>query len=162
MPEIASRYGAILFDEEDAAAVHQHRWYTAQRRSRHGIFYAQTSVQGTTLYMHRMIAKPAPGLVVDHINSNGLDNRRGNLRAVTRAINSVTARSWNPKSGYRGVYRDQGLWVAQLWVGGKCNFLGRYKTSIEAAAAYNVAAERQWGSFARLNDLSSNEGQHDG
>ena len=95
------------------------------------------------------------GLLVDHRNGDGLDNRRDNLRLATHSENMMN----RPKikspttSRFVGVYFDKArrLWVARIHLNGKCIWLGRFATEIEAAKAYDEAAKKYHGEFARLN-----------
>jgi hypothetical protein len=104
--------------------------------------------------LHRVIAERM-GLdltnnVVDHINGNGLDNRRCNLRAVTRAENAknLTGRRSNNTSGFMGVcyeprYRHK--WSASIFEGSKKTIIGRFDTAEEANAARLAVEKQRWG-----------------
>jgi hypothetical protein len=95
---------------------------------------------------------------VDHINHNGLDNRRTNLRVCTRVQNQGNRkRNVNNVSGYKGVYLDgrRGHWVASIREGGRSLKLGRFPTAEDAALAYNEAATTKWGEYALLNEIPS-------
>lgn len=92
--------------------------------------------------------------LVDHINGDGLDNRRANLRHATTAQNQRNARLRSDNaSGFKGVHWDasQRRWKAQISVGGKRLSRGRYLTAEEAAHAYDDAARELHGEFATLN-----------
>lgn len=90
----------------------------------------------------------------DHINGNTLDNRRSNLRVVTRTQNNqnVTIRKHN-KSGYKGVSLEKktGRWVAVIQANNKRIHLGTFDTPEEAYAAYCEAAKKYHGKFARFD-----------
>lgn len=91
---------------------------------------------------------------VDHVNGNGLDNRRGNLRLATASTNGANrGPQRNNTSGFKGVHqnRSTGRWIAQLGVGGRRLRLGTFDTAIEAALIYDAAAREHFGEFARLN-----------
>lgn len=105
-------------------------------------------------YLHREIMKPPPELVVDHINGNGLDNRKKNLRICTQAQN---VRNRAPIKGrYKGVSsRGGGVWRARITVDGRMIYLGDHLSEIAAAKAYDQAAIRFHGEFARLNFYGS-------
>lgn len=124
------------------------------------IQYAMTSVLGNNkkkLYLHRVILERIIGrkLVrseqVDHIDGNGLNNRRDNLRLATNSQNhhNISKRSDN-KSGYKGVCYSGGKWVAQINVSGKQTYLGRFDTPENAYEAYCEAAKKYHGEFARI------------
>lgn len=92
--------------------------------------------------------------LVDHINGDGLDNRRANLRQATHAENMRNRRrAISNRSGYKGVYwvRDRRKWKAQIKAGGRKYELGRFSDASDAARAYNEAAVRLHGEFAALN-----------
>lgn len=104
--------------------------------------------------MHRLIADAQPGELVDHISGNGLDNRKANLRIVSALQNSMNrVRNLNSKSKYKGVTFDRGKWQGQIKLHGKMHYLGRFDTEQEAAAAYNEAALRLFGVYAKLNQI---------
>jgi hypothetical protein len=102
-------------------------------------------------YLHRLILEAQRGELVDHLNLNGLDNRRENLRLATKAQNSQNRLAYG-KSGYKGVTLDNGRWRSQIFVGGKNLNLGRYKNRENAARAYDKAAVKFFGVQARIND----------
>jgi hypothetical protein len=106
------------------------------------------------LPLHREIMKPRKGFVVDHKNCDSLDNRRANLRLATRAQNSYNRRKIkNATSKYIGVSFDKQKkkWQVQIRRKEKNIWLGRFKSEIEAARAYDEAAKKYHGEFARLN-----------
>jgi hypothetical protein len=107
------------------------------------------------VYLHREIMNEPEGLLVDHRNNNGLDNRRSNLRLATHYENTCNRRKTKAKTTSRfiGVYFEKrtGRWVAQIRHRGKKIVLGRFKSEEEAARAYDEAAKKYHGEFARLN-----------
>lgn len=101
--------------------------------------------------MHRLIMDPGPGLVVDHINGDGLDNRRVNLRLATRSQNQMNRRSHIGSRRIKGVSCTGARWRAQIMVRGETHKLGIFDSEEEAGRAYDVAARALHGEFARLN-----------
>lgn len=98
-----------------------------------------------------------PGSEIDHVNGNGLDNRRVNLRFASRSENCSNCRpSRNNRSGYKGVHWHKGAkkWRSQIKTNGKRIHLGYFENKNDAARAYNEAAIRLHGSFARLNTIT--------
>jgi hypothetical protein len=109
-------------------------------------------------YMHRLIVAPLPGYVVDHINGNGLDNRVCNLRQVSRANNARNrAGVSNTSSVYKGVSFSfkRKHWTADITKDGKHIYLGSFDSQESAAQAYNEAALKHFGSFAKLNVINN-------
>ena len=144
----------------DAAAlplVTPYRW--CPMRKRDGRVYAQAHGprrDGTqsTILMHSLILGTPKGMASDHQNHDGLDNRRSNLRACTRAQNlSNRGKTIANTSGYKGVdwVKRIGTWRAQIGVQNKHLFLGHFTDPVAAARAYDAAARRLHGEFARTN-----------
>lgn len=105
------------------------------------------------LYMHRFILEAPAGVEVDHINGNGLDNRRSNMRHASKKENVRSRHSTRGSSRYRGVHWDKSRskWVAQIMVDRKHKFLGRFESETGAAYAYDRAARQFFGEFASPN-----------
>ena len=105
--------------------------------------------------MHREIMDFPAGLLVDHKNNNTLDNRRANLRLATSSQNNINRRRNKSKSLSRfvGVTFDKQKmrWLARIFVSRKCVFLGYFRSEFDAARAYDRAAMKYHGEFARLN-----------
>lgn len=112
-----------------------------------------------SLCMHRVVAKRAGidcSQTIDHINLDKLDNRRKSLRAATQAQQTmnVAARK-DSTSGFKGVcyHKRNHKWLAQIAHNGKRHHLGLFTNKLEAAKAYNEAAIKYFGEFARLNTI---------
>lgn len=137
----------ILVSPEDAHLLASHKW----RISANG--YVVRWSGGRLLLLHREILGAQPGAVVDHISGDRLDNRRENLRTCTNAENARNSkmRSHN-KLGLKGVYQDakSGTYRAQITCDGKQRCLGSFPTPELAKDAYDRAAKRLHGAFARL------------
>jgi hypothetical protein len=93
------------------------------------------------------------GEQIDHKNGNGLDNRRDNLRKATATENNRNRMKLRAPcaSKYKGVWRHYDKWGAAIWDKGKSIKLGRFDTEAKAAEAYDAAARRLHGEFARVN-----------
>ena len=102
---------------------------------------------------HRLIMDAPADRYVDHINGDGLDNRRANLRLCSKAENAKNrALNSNSTVGLKGVTRDpSGAYRAQIANEGRKITLGRFRCALAAAAAYDAAALRLHGEFARTN-----------
>jgi hypothetical protein len=105
--------------------------------------------------MHRQIMNAPAGFVVDHINYNGLDNRKANLRIANYSQSVCHRRKLNKSSysRYKGAYwaKEIKRWKAKIHVNGKCMYLGSFRDEIEAAKAYDRAAKKYHSEFAALN-----------
>ena len=141
-------------DDGDLALVSQHKWRAIKS---YNTFYAIADVRKekkhTVLLMHRLILGLNDSEIhTDHINHNGLDNRRTNLRICTNAENqhnsTLSARN---KSGYKGVSWKRGKWRAQITVGYKRIDIGFYDLPEDAARAYDAMAIENFGEFAATN-----------
>jgi hypothetical protein len=157
MKQIPLTQGKIaLVDDEDYEWLSQWSWFAS--RSRGAIWYAKRGVKRadgswTTTYMHIEIT----GIKgTDHVNRDGLNNQRSNIRAATgtQQIANTGRRSDNT-SGFRGVYRNNGRWgkpwFAKLVEGGHQVHLGFFNDSEDAGRAYDAAAIKHFGEFACLN-----------
>lgn len=108
--------------------------------------------------LHRFILDAPSHLQVDHINHCLLDNRRCNIRLVTREQNRANSRpNRNGTSRYKGVYwhKPTGRWYATINVSGGKQHIGSYASEADAAAAYNQKAAEAWGQYAYLNTIAS-------
>lgn len=142
------RAAGALVDAEDVGIVSARNWYAVRRGA--GLVYAESGAQ-PQIMMHRLILGDAcKGMVVDHIDGNGLNNLRGNLRVCTQRENSRNRRSVR---GYRGVSwkADIGRWRARIMVDRREISLGAFDTPEQAAEAYNRAAAEYYGQFAKIN-----------
>jgi hypothetical protein len=146
-----------IVDPADYYRQVRHKWHTAKGTR---TVYAVRQIclgKGKTkaVHMHREIIDAPAGMYVDHINQNGLDNRRANLRLATRFQNARNRPKTNraTSSKYKGVtYRPkQDKWTATIFANGRSVHLGHFKTEIEAARAYDNAAREHYGRFAALN-----------
>lgn len=104
--------------------------------------------------MHRLIMDPPKGMEVDHKDGNTTNCQRSNLRVCTRQENvkNTSKRSHNT-SGYKGVswFKPNKKWGVHIGFDKNKLFLGLFKDKIEAAKAYDEAARKYHGEFAKLN-----------
>lgn len=143
-----------LVDMADRDLVDQYRWHVHQNRRNAYIRGGLRGHSPSRTYLHRLLLEAPPGVLVDHRNGNGLDNRRANLRLATDSQNSGNARP-RPSAGspYKGVSWDPARvkWAAYITLKGRKLHLGRFDDEWVAAEAYNAAAAAAWGEFARPN-----------
>lgn len=105
--------------------------------------------------MHRFLMSPPADLQIDHINGNGLDNRRENLRFCTRSQNlSNTGKTMHGRNRYKGVYPKWNKWYVRLQFNRKLHMLYGFDTAREAAKARDELAKNLLGEFAWLNPSS--------
>lgn len=110
--------------------------------------------RGRTIFLHQSVAQPPPGVRIDHANGDPMDNRLCNLRFATQRQNVQNARRRSDnKSGFKGVgWHTAGhKWTANIRANGVRHYLGLFTTREAAARAYDAAASRLFGHFARLN-----------
>lgn len=143
-----------IVDDADFEWLSQRKWYCANNRPGH----SERFEKGVRIhFMYNYIMQPPSGYVVDHIDNNPLNNQRSNLRICTMAENLLNKSTRRAKktSIYKGVClckeRSTRPWKTQIKHNNKYTFLGYFATEIEAALAYNEAATRLHGEFARLN-----------
>lgn len=137
--------------------MNKHKWYAHKIGN---TFYAVRATGSgrnrRNIWMHREIIHPPDHLIVDHINHNGLDNRKASLRPATRAQNNynrLIVKRKDSSSKYKGVAwkKENKKWQAQINFKGDHIFLGYFKDERKAAKAYDEAAKKYYGEFACLN-----------
>ena len=131
-------------DAADYEALSRYKWTALVAGSK---VYAIRAAKGKTILMHREIMDAPDDKVVDHIDGNGSNNRRTNLRLCTRAQNLYNSKPRAARSRYKGVRYDKRKqkWTAEI------TYLGSFDDEIEAAKAYDRKAREFFGEFARLN-----------
>lgn len=140
-----------IVDDEDFEWLNQFKWWFGKPG------YAQRTVwKGSKIYMHRVVMKVNKGINIDHINGDKLDNRKVNLRLCNQSQNMANAIKKNSAySKYKGVSwnKNRNRWVAQITVNYKHTNLGSFLNEKEAAKKYNEFAIKEFGKFAKLNEL---------
>jgi hypothetical protein len=105
--------------------------------------------------MHRLILQVAEGQVIDHVNGDGLDNRKSNLRACSHRENMRNRNKWlEYSSPFKGVFfgEEDLLWRCEIKADGERLRLGRFASEHAAARQYDRAARLMFGRFARTNE----------
>lgn len=158
-----------IVDDDDYERLSAHKWHLDRRCGRENTLYAKrqmtiASKSNKTLrswqraqLMHRVIMNAGPGQFVDHINGNGLDNRKCNLRLCTNAENlhNQGPRRNKQSSRYKGVCRRRrsGRYEVNIRCGDRSYWVGSFTDEVEAARAYNARAIEVFGEFAWLNPV---------
>jgi len=155
MKEIKLSGGLVaLIDDEDYEKISKFKWNAHKSNAK--TYIARRTIwinkRSYEISMHRLIMDAPKGMEVDHIDHNGLNNQKSNLRICTQAQNSRN-RSAYGRVKYLGVaYCSSGRCIrARIYSNGKNIELGSFKTEEEAAMAYDEAAKKYHGEFANLN-----------
>jgi hypothetical protein len=161
-----SRGYTAVIDAADALLVQPYTWSAHVDKREDGSIaavYAQARLRqddGTLriVRLHRFILDAPKAALVDHENGDGLLNTRANLRLCSTAQNSRNQQlRTDNTSGFKGVTlcKKTGLWISAIVIDRQYKNLGKYKTKEEAAAAYDLAAAKYHGEFARTNQSFS-------
>jgi hypothetical protein len=135
----------LRFDPEDAEFIHSRKWVLSPQG------YVRS---GKHLVLHRHLTGAGVGQIVDHVNGDRLDNRRANLRICDRVGSNQNRRARrDSKAPFKGITRNGNKWLAQIMVQKRYYRLGLFETALQAARAYDAAAIRFHGAFARTNGL---------
>lgn len=139
-----------IIDAADYERVAAFNWCVSASGNR---VYAQSYMNGKTMVLHRFLTNAPAGMVVDHIDHNGLNNRRSNLRICTSQQNLYNSRPHGKTSRFKGVSWNTRLkrWIASIHHAGRTHFIGQFTDEIEAAKAYDRAAAAMFGEYAYLN-----------
>lgn len=137
-----------LVDDSDFEYLNQWKWHFSGRYAWRNL-PRETGKPRVRISMHRLINETPIGFDTDHINGDGLDNRKENLRTATRSQNMG---NFN-KTGIRGISKHGSGWQARIKVEFKQIYLGWFKEKKDAAKAYNTAAKKYFKEFATLNQV---------
>lgn len=137
-----------IVDEEDYEDLAQLTWHRGDR----DYVVHTVGIDGETkvLLMHRVVARAPQGVLIDHWDGNRLDNRKQNLRGATFRQNAQNRAPVNGRR-FKGIFEFRGRWKARIKYEGQNIYLGIYPSEEVAAQAYDYAAKRLFGEFARLN-----------
>lgn len=141
-----------LVDDEDYEWLSQFKCYLFKNKKN---LYAEVRTTKKRILLHRLIMKAEKGTMIDHIDGNGLNCQKQNLRFCNNSQNlSNRGVNINNTSGYKGVCSPsvgRKKWKACITVNNKSIHLGCFDDKKDAAIAYDEAAKKYFGEFARLN-----------
>jgi hypothetical protein len=153
MKEILLTQGKVaLVDDEDYEYLNQWKWCAIKgRKTYYAVRRAYINSKYKFYYMHRIIMNTPNKLQTDHIDGNGLNCQKFNMRNCTHAQNQMNRRSGG-SSKYLGVFlHRKNYFTAIISINKKAVYLGHSKDEKKAALMYNEAAIKYHGEFARLN-----------
>ena len=140
--------GITLVDDEDYEYLNQWKWSLHKVNKKY--YYAERYFNHKTIPMHKYLMKTPKGMVVDHIDHNGLNNQKSNLRNCTSKENFLNRKA-SSATGYLGVYKNGNKFIAQKIINGKVKHLGCFDDPKKAALEYDKKAREISGEFANLN-----------
>jgi len=146
-----------IVDVEDFEDLNKYKWHYADGYARRNKRLDDN--KRIIVFMHRELMGTINGFETDHINGDRADNRRSNLRVVTKSENQRNTKPRKGTSSFKGVsfYKSKrhntGYWIARISVNGKVKRLGYFKNEIEAAKAYNLAAKKYYKEYAKINEV---------
>lgn len=135
-----------IVDDDVFEVLNKFKWRAI--KSRNGVYYAGRYIHSPKKgdkpryeFIHRIVLYAPVGLVTDHIDGDGLNNQKANLRVVTPRVNSQNRHNIKKSSKYPGVHYHKltGKWRSQIYLNGKIKSLGLFHSEIEAAKAYSIA-----------------------
>lgn len=169
LPDLEVLESLLFYDKENGRVLWRReknpQWNGMLAGSRTPRGYQRIKINQSLYLAHRIAWKMASGsdpgeFEVDHIDGDPQNNRPENLRLATHGQNQTNGRAFrNNKCGYRGVYfhSRRRKWTAQINHMKKAHSLGFFDTPEAAAAAYNKAALKLFGEFAKPNILGDNQ-----
>ena len=156
-----SKYGkkhpkkyVVLVDDQDYEFLNKFNWFVSVN-NRRSTCYAATKIVSKMRYMHRILLND-PDSLVDHIDRNGLNNQRNNLRLASPSLNGQNCKiSSNNNTGFIGVYwnKKYSKFYARIVFNYRKIFIGSFDDPKQAAKAYNKKAVEIYGINARVNNV---------
>lgn len=148
----------IKVSDSDFKVVSKFKWSIFAGNT---TFYALTTWiekgKKTTKYLHRLILNAKSNEFIDHIDHDGLNNQRRNIRLCSPAQNSKNmSKHRDNQSGLKGVSLDKrrGNFRSRIKIGNKHVWLGSFRCALDAAHAYDAAAKKHFNQFAKINQIT--------
>ncbi len=140
----------VFVDDSDYEYLNQWKWTSNGHSVTRFIYEGRVR---KILLMHRLILNAPHGTYIDHMDLNGFNNQRSNLRLCTPSQNAAnTKKRKTNKSGYKGVcwYKNTNKWMAYIQFNNRRITLGYFKNKKHAIRAYRISAKKYFGEFARF------------
>jgi hypothetical protein len=136
--EIPLTQGKVaIVDDCDYDMLSRYKWYAHKDYNKYYAIRRAGGLGNKTISMHHIvIGRPPNGLVTDHIDGNGLNNTRNNLRHVTHRVNMQNVNKIGKNSMFLGAYKEKKKWKSQIIINGTCKYLGTFDTDRDAHEAY--------------------------
>ncbi len=161
MSEVILTHGyKAIVDDIDIVKIKDYTWRIYSNwKVKYAVTNGYVNGKRTTIRMHRLVVNAKPNEKIDHINGNGLDNRKINLRRCTSSQNMGNISKRLGSSKYKGVCwgKKENKWRAKISYAGRQYHLGFYMSEKEAALAYNKKAKELFKEFARINIFDGDE-----
>lgn len=153
--EILTKNTSFIVDMFDFEKVIKYKWHAKLAKSTNQYYFYSHYKGQKKLSLARYILDAKKDQIVDHINGDTLDNRRCNLRIVTKLQNNMNVKKRkNCKSQYKGVtLRPSGRWGVYIQATGRNICGGTFDSEIDAAKKYNELALTHFGEYARINKI---------
>lgn len=156
MGEIILSSGIICqVDDEDLERLNSHRWFVIKKKHTcYAVAFKKVDGKTVSTTMHRLLTAAKDGELVDHMDRNGLNNKKSNLRICNISENSTNRKKKaGTSSNYRGVSyaKKNKAWFVFISKNKKKKFIGAFKDEEQAARAYDREAKILHGQFANLN-----------
>ena len=144
---------SFIVDDEDDEVVKQRTWYSSKRSANLYIVGYDKGLK-KLCRIHRLLMNAKQGQFIDHVNGDGTDNRKDNLRFCTPSQNQWNRVKSRGASQYKGIYyiSSTKLWAVTITKHRVRYRLGKYKNPKLAAYVYDYAAKSLFGEFAKTNE----------
>ena len=154
----------LIIDKKDYPLIKDYTWRIHQDKGQrfYAIAHNKQKIFGPvkTINISHVILNLPTSVIIDHANSDGLDNRRSNLRPATNSQNGANRRKFRPTSSiFKGVTykKKEKFFAVRLRLNDKIIYGGGFQSEIHAAQKYNELAIKYFGKFARLNEFNSEQ-----